>query len=500
MIVSEGHWIRRSESLTHEVLNFVEGRPRPSRGIRILDKYSPRDGRLLYQFSAGDDTDVKEAVSSASHAFVDGRWSRLPVSRRSEVLVKLAALIESHREELALLECLDVGKPISDALNFDVPAAAATIRFNAEAADKMHSKVYGADTSSLSFELRRPIGVVAGIVGWNFPLALAAQKIGPVLATGNCLVLKPSELTSLTTALIANLALEAGLPEGVLNVVHGDAHVGASLAHHKDVNLLTFTGSTRTGKEILVAAGHSNMKRLILECGGKAPNIVFEDCPCLDSVADAIIASGFRNQGQVCVASSRILVHESLKDELLKGLIYRASHLRPGDPLKSDTKFGSLVSQAHKRKVLDYIDIGSQEGARLAYRSDSPPPFPGGYYVAPIIFDQVTPKLRIAQEEIFGPVLSIISFRDESEAIRVANETSYGLSAVVWTRDMARAHRISQEIDAGWIVVNSTDRARGGLAEGALVVGGHKESGFGVEGGIEGLEAYTNKTTVQFFM
>jgi acyl-CoA reductase-like NAD-dependent aldehyde dehydrogenase len=492
-------WIGRSQALTLRVRNFVDGRWSESRGS-ALAKLGPRDGRLLYQLGAGETQDVDEAVAAARRAYDDGRWSQAPVQRRKEVLLKLASLIEAHREELALLECLDVGKPISDALGTDVVAAAGAIRFSAEAIDKFYGKVYADDQTSLSFQLRRPLGVVAGITGWNFPLLLACGKIGPVLATGNCLILKPSELTSLSASCVAELAIEAGVPEGVFNVIHGGAGVGSAMAHHEQVDLLTFTGSTRTGRELLIAAGKSNMKRLILECGGKAPNVVFDDCPDLAAVADAVVARAFWNQGQVCTAGSRLLVQEGVRADLLRLIIERTSALSLGDPLKTDTKNGAVVSQNHKRKILDYILAGEREGATLAFQSGSSAPFAGGFYVAPVIFDQVSPDHRIAQEEIFGPVLCVLPFRDESEAIRIANGTLYGLSAIIWTKDLGRAHRVTRSINAGWIVVNATDKPVGGPGVGVLSVGGHKQSGVGIEGGLEGLEEYTIRTAVQWFV
>jgi acyl-CoA reductase-like NAD-dependent aldehyde dehydrogenase len=491
-------WIARSQALTHRVRNFINGRWQEVSGEKI-EKSAPRDGKRLYQFGVGEARDVDTAVTSAHLAFSDGRWARLAVQHRKSVLQKLASLIEANREELALLECLDVGKPITDALTGDVPAAAAILRYSAEAADKLYGKVYSVDQSSLSYELRRPIGVVAGIVGWNFPLVLAAMKIGPALATGNSLVLKPSELTSLSAGRVAELAIEAGLPEGVFNVVHGAGSVGAALAHHRDVSVITFTGSTQTGKKILIASGQSNMKRLILECGGKAPNIVFEDSSNLDGVADAVVARAFWNQGQVCTASSRLLVQESIKDELTRKVIAKSAALRPGDPLRDDTTFGAVVSQGHKEKVLRYVEEGQREGANILYRGSQSDPVAGGFYVSPIIFDNVFPTQRIAQEEIFGPVLSVLTFRDEDEAVRLANSTIYGLSAIMWTKDLARAHRVTQGIHAGSIVVNATDKPQGGF-EDALSAGGHKESGIGVEGGLDGLMSYTSNTAVQVFV
>jgi acyl-CoA reductase-like NAD-dependent aldehyde dehydrogenase len=492
-------WVQRADGLAGRVRNFVDGRWVDVRG-EVLEKRSPRDGRVLSRFGGGDQADVDEAVALAKRALDDGRWAGLPVQHRKDVLYKLATLIDDHREELALLECLDVGKPITGTLDFDLRAAASTIRYSAEAADKINSKVYAVDRSSLSYQLRRPIGVVAGIVGWNFPLLLAAGKIGPVLAAGNCLVLKPSELTSFSTARIAELAIEAGVPRGVLNVIHGDSRVGVALSHHPDVNLVTFTGSSRTGKQLLIAAGRSNMKRLILECGGKSPNIVFDDSPNLDAVADAVVARAFWNQGQVCTASSRLLVQESIKEKLLRMVVDRAAALSPGDPLKAETTFGAVVSEGHRRKVLDYIEIGEREGAKVVYRSEATMPYELGFYVRPVIFGEVLPTQRIAQEEIFGPVLSVISFRDEHEAVRIANDTIYGLSAILWTTDLGRAHRVTQGVEAGWITVNATGKPVGGPGAGILSVGGHKESGIGTEGGLEGLEAYTSKTAVQLFV
>jgi acyl-CoA reductase-like NAD-dependent aldehyde dehydrogenase len=493
-------WVARAGALRIQVRNFVGGRAIAGDGAVHLNKSSPRDGHELYSFAAGSPRDVESAVAAARRAFVDGRWSKLPPHRRSEVLYRLAALLAEHAEEFALLESLDTGKPIKDAVTFDVPRASATFRFSAAAGDKLASQVYGVDARSLSYQSRRPLGVVGGIIGWNFPLVLAAEKIGPALAMGNSLVLKPSELTSLSAARLAQLALEAGVPEGVLNVIHGSPEVGAALARHQDVDMITFTGSSRTGKLLLVASGESNMKRLMLECGGKAPNIVFGDAPDLAAVADGIVARAFWNQGQVCTASSRLLVHEDIKDQLLRLVIERASVLHPGDPLKEQTTFGALVSTGHREKVLGYVASGEREGARAIYRASTSDPLPGGFYVAPVIFDSVSLGHRIAQEEIFGPVLSVLTFRDDEEAVRIANSTIYGLSAILWTRDLARAHRVSQSIDAGWIVVNATASPTGGPGPGILSIGGHKQSGIGVEGGVEGLKAYTRESAIQFFV
>jgi len=264
--------------------------------------------------------------------------------------------------------------------------------------------------------------------------------------------------------------------------------------------MVTFTGSSRTGKALLIASGESNMKRLMLECGGKAPNIVFADAPDLAAVADGVVARAFWNQGEVCTASSRLLVHADIKDELLRLVIERASALAPGDPLQADTRFGALVSAGHKEKVLGYVADGAREGANLIYQSQARDPLPGGYYVGPVIFDKVSAQQKIAQEEIFGPVLSVLSFRDDEEAVRIANGTMYGLSAILWTKDLSRAHRVSQAIDAGWIIVNATARPSGGPGPGTLSIGGHKQSGLGTEGGLDGLKSYTRESAIQFFV
>jgi acyl-CoA reductase-like NAD-dependent aldehyde dehydrogenase len=492
-------WHKRAAAFRPAIRDFINGRYLNAASGE-LTKQNPRDGAPLYALDNHGVGNLEDGVAGAQRASADGRWSNLASSKRKEVLLRLADLMEKHREELALLECLDVGKPIRDALNVDVPMAIATIRANAEFADKVYTRVYNADPRNFSFQLKRPIGVVGAIVGWNFPLVLATQKAGPALAAGNTIILKPSELTSLSASRLAELAAEAGVPDSVFNVVHGGRALGAALSRHDHVDLLSFTGSSQTGKQMLIAAGQSNMKRLVLECGGKAPNIVFEDCPDLDAAAEAIVARAFWNQGQVCTASSRLLVHENIAARLVKSIAIKTEALTPADPLLMATRFGALVSRAHLDKVSAYVAAGSEEGARLIYQGGPAAPVEGGFYASPSIFTDVSPRSTIAQQEIFGPVLSVLTFRDDMHAIELANNTIYGLSAIVWTADLARAQRMALGLRAGWVSINATARPSGGPGTAMMGKGGHKQSGLALEGGVDGLEALMTNTAVQFFI
>lgn len=496
-------WHERAKSALYSVRNFIGGQYKSCVGEDRITKYSPRNGRVLYTFGAGDGVEVNEAVASAKAAFEDGRWRGLPVYQRKAVLQKLADLIEENKEEFALYECMDVGKPIIHALMGDIPRAAATLRGTAENADKLLSPS-GDDGSSFVYQLRKPVGVVGGIIGWNFPLSLAITKMAPALAMGNSLVLKPSEFTSLSASRLAALAVEADVPPGVFNVIHGaGATVGASLAQHTDVNLLSFTGSSASGKQMLIASGQSNMKRLMLECGGKSPYLVFDDCPTdLDMIAGDVVARAFHNQGAVCVAGTRLLVQENIKDKLLPKLLKQVAQITPQDPLNPNTTFGALINEAHLKKVLAYIDSGEREGAKRIYggkriQITAKDIDQGGYYVEPTIFDNVNPQQIIAQEEIFGPVLSIITFRDEAEAIKIANGTCFGLAAYAATQNLGRAQRLGQRLNAGLVIIIGSSTPSGGGV--ALGVEGHRESGFGYEGGQAGLASYTVSTAVHTF-
>jgi 4-guanidinobutyraldehyde dehydrogenase/NAD-dependent aldehyde dehydrogenase len=485
-------WHDRARSLDIRTKAFINGNYADAASGQTFDSINPGTGKLLARVASGDAEDINRAVSAARAAFRKGVWSNLAPNKRQTILKRFANLIREHGEELALLESLDMGKPISVSLNVDIPSAARCIEWYAEAIDKIYDEVAPTGPGALALITREPMGVVGAIVPWNYPLLMAAWKIGPVLAAGNSFVLKPSEKSPLTAIRVAQLAIEAGIPEGVFNVVPGLGQTaGKALALHMDVDCIAFTGSTATGRNIMQYAGQSNMKRVSLECGGKSPNIVMADCPDLDKAATAAAFAIFDNQGEVCSAGSRLLVQDSIKDAVLEKVKAIGKGLAPGDPLDSETKLGAIVDDIQMKRVLGYIDVGRKDGATVflggrRVREDS-----GGFFVEPTVFDGVRPGMTIAREEIFGPVLSTITFKTVEEAIEIANDVIYGLVAAVWTRDITVAHRTAKALRAGTVFINCYD-----ADDITVPFGGFKQSGIGRDKSLHALEKYTElKTT-----
>jgi acyl-CoA reductase-like NAD-dependent aldehyde dehydrogenase len=485
-------WRDRAHSLSINGQAFIDGKYVPAESGEQFDCVSPIDGKVIAKVASTDSADVERAVIAARRAFESGVWSHQPPRERKRVLQRFAELILQHKEELALLETLDMGKPISDSLAVDVPSTARCIAWYAEAVDKVYDEVAPTGHDALALITREPIGVVAAIVPWNFPLIMAAWKIGPALAAGNSLILKPSEKSPLTAIRIAALAAEAGIPDGVFNVLPGFGHTaGQALALHMDVDCIGFTGSTRTGKLMLQYSGQSNMKRVWLECGGKSPNIILADCPDLDRAAAAAAAAIFFNQGEMCTAGSRLVVEEGVRDAVLEKVVAATKRLQPGDPLDPVTRLGAIVDEIQMKTVLGYIDAGRAEGAAVLAGGKRARQETGGCYVQPTVFSNVQPDMKIAREEIFGPVLAAITVKDAEEAIRVGNGVDYGLAAAVWTRDITKAHRIARALRAGMVYVNCYD-----ADDITVPFGGFKQSGTGRDKSLHAFEKYTElKTT-----
>jgi gamma-glutamyl-gamma-aminobutyraldehyde dehydrogenase len=472
---------------------FIDGAFRDAESGATFSTENPATGRVLAEVAAGDAADIDAAVGAARRAFDDGRWSAMSPVDRKRTLLRVADALEAHADELATLDALEAGKPITDCREVDLPDTVKTFRWYAEAIDKLFDAVAPTGPDALGLIVREPIGVVGAVVPWNFPLLMAAWKVAPALAAGNSVVVKPSRLTSLSAIRMAELASEAGLPDGVLNVVPGSgATAGQALGRHMDVDLVTFTGSTEVGREFLVYAAESNLKEITLECGGKSPQVVLAEPPDLDVVADQVLFAALMNQGENCSCGSRLIVHRSVQDALLERLVEKLPAWKVGDPMAADTRLGPMVERPHLDKVLGYIAAGRSEGARVVAGGERILEDSGGYFVAPTIFGDVGNTMRIAREEIFGPVLSTIPFEDEAEGIRLANETSYGLAASVYTRDLDAAFRVARALRAGTVGVNA-------YSEGDITTpfGGYKESGFGGrDKGLEALDQYTEKKTI----
>jgi len=488
---SKEDWERAAARVRAEGRAVIDGTLRNAADGRVFAKHSPIDGRKLADVARCGSEDVDAAVRAARAAFEDGRWRRTDPKTRKRLLLRFSELIERDREHLALLETLDVGKPILNSVTVDVQKAIDCIAYYAEFADKLYDEIAPTGPDDLALVRREPLGVVAAVVPWNYPLIVTTWKLGPALLAGNSVVLKPAEQSPLSAVRLGELALEAGLPPGVLNVVPGyGEEAGRPLALHGDVDMVSFTGSTEVGKLMLRYAGESNLKRVSLECGGKSPHVVLADAD-LEAAAEAIAWGIYYNAGETCNAGSRVLVDRRVKDRLLEA-IARASHtITLGNPFDPRTQMGALIDGQHMQRVLGYIEAGKSEGARLVLGGRRTLAETGGYYVEATMFDAVQPEMRISREEIFGPVLAVSEFGETSQALTMANDSIYGLAAAIWTTDINHAHRLSSALRAGTVWVNCFD-----LSSLATPFGGFKQSGFGRDRSPHAIDKYMDLKTI----
>ena len=463
---------------------------------KAFETTNPATGDVLTTVSEASDKDVNQAVAAARKAFDEtaGPWRKMSASERGKILWRIAEAVEKNIDELAELETLDNGKPIFESRYVDMPMVADVLRYYAGWSTKIHGETVNTFNNAFTYTLREPVGVVGAIVAWNFPLLLASWKLGPALACGNTVVLKPAEQTPLSALRFGELALEAGLPAGVLNIVTGGPETGAALVKHPGVDKVAFTGSTSVGKEIMRNAADS-LKRVTLELGGKSPNIVFADS-AMDAAVKGAINGIFYGKGEVCCAGSRLFVEKKVEDEFLTKLVEYSKKLKLGDPLDPKTRLGAIVSEKQMNTVLGYIEAGKSEGAKLlaggkraAVNGDH------GYFIEPTIFGGVDNNMKIAQEEIFGPVLATLSFDDIDQVSELANKNIYGLAAAIWTNDIRKAHQLSRKLKAGTVWINTY-----GVMDAALPFGGYKQSGFGRELGMHAIEHYTELKTVWMSM
>jgi acyl-CoA reductase-like NAD-dependent aldehyde dehydrogenase len=470
---------------------FIGGKWADAAGGKTFATTNPATGETLTTLAEGDERDADAAVAAARRAFESGPWPEMSASDRGKILWKVGDLVDKYNEELGTLETLDNGKPIFESRYVDMPMVAEVFRYYAGWATKIHGETVPVKGPFLNYTLREPLGVVAAIVPWNFPLLMAAWKLAPALAAGNTVVLKPAPWTSLTALRMGEIFEEAGLPEGVVNIVTGSTRdLGRALVRHPGVNKIAFTGSTATGQEIMRESA-ATLKRVTLELGGKSPNIVFADADLEAAVRGATIGI-FYGKGEVCAAGSRLLVEKKIKDDFLGKLLERTRKTQPGDPLDPKTRFGALVSQEQMTKVLSYIEKGKSEGAKLVAGGERAQVGDGkGFFVQPTVFDNVANDMTIAREEIFGPVLAAIEFGDAEEAVRAANSNPYGLAAAVWTRDIVKAHRVARRLQAGTVWINTYNNY-----DPAAAFGGYKMSGYGRELSMHALEHYTELKSV----
>lgn len=493
MTTTLAEWTEAAAAIVVPRQLFIDGELVDARSGKRFSAINPATGESITDVALGDAADIDTAVEAAKASFQDGRWSGRSPRDRGQVLIRLAELIRANAEELQLLETLDVGKPIRYSGRVDVNQAAHTYAWYGEAADKLYDEIAPTGPEALGLITREPLGVVGAVTPWNFPMMMNSWKLAPALMAGNSIVLKPAEQSPLTAIRIAALALEAGVPTGVLNVVPGYGETaGRALGLHPSVDGITFTGSTEVGKLFLEYSGKSNMKRVSLETGGKTPNIIFADAPDLDFAIGAVGFSIFWNTGEMCIAGSRLLVERPIYDEVVERVGASTGSWNPGNPLDPATKAGPVVDNTQLESVMGYIRRGREEGARLVAGGNRTLTETGGFFVEPTVFADVDNSMDIARNEIFGPVLSIIPFEDQDEALRIANDTRYGLSAALWTSNLARAHTMAAGLRAGTIWVNNFD-----TSDITAPFGGYKESGFGgKDKSLHALDKYTHiKTT-----
>lgn len=452
-------------------MSFVNGGFRSASSSETISTINPATGDEIGQVAACTAEDVDYAVKKARGAFEDGRWSKLHPAERKAVLIKLCKLIERNANELAVLESLDSGKPILDCVTVDIPEVIHTLTWHAELIDKIYDQTAPVGPDAVAMVVREPIGVVGAVLPWNFPLLMLAWKIGPALASGCSMIVKPASQTSLTALRVAELASEAGLPDGVLNILTGSGSVvGAAIGQHSDIDMVTFTGSTDTGRRFLKYSADSNLKEVVLEMGGKNPCVVLDDAEDLDRVAEQVVQAAFWNMGENCSAGSRLIVQSGIKGALMDRIVDHARQWRTGDPLDPSNQLGALVDKTHFAKVSEYLQIGKEANHKLVLGGETR----DGTYILPTVFDDVSSEDRLAREEIFGPILSVITVNSYDEAIKVANDTPYGLAASVFTANARKSLRAAQALQAGTVTVNC-------FGEGDITTpfGGYKQSGFG---------------------
>lgn len=487
-------WQRLAENQRFIHAALIAGNPHQAQSGETFAVINPATHALLANVAACSDAEVDLAVGVARKSFESGQWARMQPKERKAILLRLSELILAHREELALLDSLSMGKPVMDAYCIDVPGAAHVFAWYAESLDKLYDQVAPTGPGTLATITRVPLGVIAAVVPWNFPLDMAAWKLAPALAAGNSVILKPAEQSPFSALRLAELALEAGVPEGVFNVVTGlGEQAGRALGLHPDVDALAFTGSTQVGKYFMQYAAQSNLKQVWLECGGKSPNLVFADCQDLDLAAEKAAFGIFFNQGEVCSANSRLLVQRSIHDEFVERLIEKAQHWQPGDPLDPASKMGAIVDATQAARVMDYIAHAGASGARLVAGGDRVMINGSNNFIQPTLFTHVTPDMRLSREEVFGPVLAITAFDDEDQAVQMANDHIYGLAASVWSDDLNRAHRVASRLNAGTVSVNTVD-----ALDVTVPFGGGKQSGFGRDLSLHSFDKYTQLKTTWF--